>query len=61
MRICIPTETNMSFEATVHGHFGSTSYFTIYDTDKDDFGKCLIPTSLFSLKNNEPVQTGTEL
>lgn len=36
MKICIPTETDMSFEATVYGHFGSAPYFTIYDTDKDD-------------------------
>ena len=60
MRICIPTETNMSFEATVYGHFGSASYFTIYDRDKDDFGKCLLPTPSFSLSHNGPAQTEVE-
>ncbi len=35
MRICIPTETDEGLKAQVHAHFGSASYFTIYDTDKE--------------------------
>lgn len=35
MRICIPTETNKGKQAEVNGHFGSTPFFTIYDTEKD--------------------------
>lgn len=35
MRICIPTETGEGLRAQVHAHFGSASYFTIYDTDKE--------------------------
>jgi len=35
MRICIPTTTGDGKKANVHGHFGSASYFTIYDTEKD--------------------------
>ena len=37
MRICIPTNTNEGQNAHVSSHFGSAEYFTIYDTDKDDF------------------------
>lgn len=32
MRVCIPTETKDGLQARVHGHFGSASYFTVYDT-----------------------------
>jgi predicted Fe-Mo cluster-binding NifX family protein len=35
MKICIPTETNEGKSAQVYSHFGSTSFFTIYDTDTD--------------------------
>ena len=34
MRICIPTQTNAGLKASVHAHFGSAAYFTIYDTEK---------------------------
>ena len=33
MKICIPTETNKGKDAAVYSHFGSASFFTIYDTD----------------------------
>jgi predicted Fe-Mo cluster-binding NifX family protein len=35
MRLCIPTQTKDGKTASVHEHFGSAPYFTIYDTDKD--------------------------
>lgn len=35
MRLCIPTQTNIGKQAQVHEHFGSASYFTIYDTQQD--------------------------
>jgi predicted Fe-Mo cluster-binding NifX family protein len=35
MKICIPTETDEGLKAQVHAHFGSASYFTIYDTEKE--------------------------
>jgi len=37
MRICIPTENKEGLNSKVYGHFGSASYFTIYDTDKETF------------------------
>ena len=37
MKICIPTETNEGKSAKVYDHFGSAPYFTIYDTEKDDY------------------------
>jgi predicted Fe-Mo cluster-binding NifX family protein len=33
MRICVPTGTKEGLEAKVYGHFGSSPYFTIYDTE----------------------------
>jgi predicted Fe-Mo cluster-binding NifX family protein len=32
MRICIPTVTELGKAALVSGHFGSSPYFTVYDT-----------------------------
>jgi predicted Fe-Mo cluster-binding NifX family protein len=37
MKICIPTESKEGLSARVHGHFGSTPFFTIYDTENDTF------------------------
>ncbi|MEW6088182.1 MAG: NifB/NifX family molybdenum-iron cluster-binding protein [bacterium] len=37
MRICIPTETADGKSAKVYGHFGSTPYFTIYDSKQNNF------------------------
>lgn len=37
MRICIPTENKEGLNARVYGHFGSAPYFTIYDTEKENF------------------------
>jgi predicted Fe-Mo cluster-binding NifX family protein len=37
MKICIPTETDAGKKAKVYGYFGSAPYFTIYDTEKDDY------------------------
>lgn len=37
MKICIPTETNEGIDAKVYGHFGSAPYFTIFDTDKENY------------------------
>ena len=34
IRICIPTESKEGLSATASGHFGSSPYFTIYDTEK---------------------------
>jgi len=33
MKICLPTTGNKGLEETVHDHFGSAGFFTIYDTD----------------------------
>ena len=33
MKICLPTTGNRGLAETVHDHFGSAGYFTIYDTD----------------------------
>ena len=35
MRVCIPTENKEGLNAKVHGHFGSSQHFTVYDTEKD--------------------------
>jgi predicted Fe-Mo cluster-binding NifX family protein len=35
MRICIPTKTKEGKTASVHEHFGSAPYFTIFDTEKN--------------------------
>lgn len=35
MKVYIPTETKEGKQSKVHGHFGSTKYFTIYDTQND--------------------------
>ncbi|MDD5617656.1 MAG: NifB/NifX family molybdenum-iron cluster-binding protein [Candidatus Omnitrophica bacterium] len=35
MRICIPTETEDGLKAKVNAHFGSATYFTIYDTENN--------------------------
>ncbi|MCU0651837.1 MAG: NifB/NifX family molybdenum-iron cluster-binding protein [Candidatus Omnitrophica bacterium] len=37
MRICIPTENKEGLSARVYEHFGSTPYFTIYDTENETF------------------------
>ena len=34
IRICIPTESKEGLSAIASGHFGSSPYFTIYDTEK---------------------------
>jgi len=47
MKICIPIETNEGLKSKVFDHFGSASYFLIYDTgnasfqiiDNDDRGR----------------------
>jgi len=33
MKICLPTTGKNGLSETVHSHFGSASYFTIYDTE----------------------------
>ncbi len=33
MRICIPTQTDEGEQARVNAHFGSTPFFTIFDTE----------------------------
>jgi len=33
MKICLPTTGNKGLTETVHDHFGSAGYFTIYDTE----------------------------
>jgi predicted Fe-Mo cluster-binding NifX family protein len=35
MRICIPTESDIGFDAKVHAHFGSAPIFTIFETDTE--------------------------
>ncbi|MBF0105696.1 MAG: NifB/NifX family molybdenum-iron cluster-binding protein [Deltaproteobacteria bacterium] len=37
MKIVVPTNTNQGKEAPLCDHFGSASFFTVYDTDKDVF------------------------
>ncbi len=37
MLVCIPTNGNNGREDTLCGHFGSAPFFTMYDTDKDEF------------------------
>ena len=33
MKICLPTTGKNGLSETVHDHFGSAAYFTIYDTE----------------------------
>lgn len=33
MKICIPTSGDQGLKESVHEHFGSAPFFTIYDTD----------------------------
>jgi len=35
MLACIPTKGNAGLEDTVHDHFGSAPYFTLYDSESD--------------------------
>jgi predicted Fe-Mo cluster-binding NifX family protein len=37
MKICIPTQTDAKRQAAVYGHFGSAPFFTIYDSQKNEF------------------------
>jgi len=37
MKICIPIETNEGLKSKVFDHFGSASYFLIYDTNNATF------------------------
>jgi predicted Fe-Mo cluster-binding NifX family protein len=69
MRICIPTTTNDGKTAKVNEHFGSASYFTIYDTENNSVeviensnehhshGMCLPMTTLTG-KNIDAVVCG---
>jgi predicted Fe-Mo cluster-binding NifX family protein len=36
MKICMPTTGGKGLSETVHDHFGSAGYFTIYDTETKD-------------------------
>jgi len=36
MKICVPTQTDKGKEAQVFEHFGSSPFFTIYDTESGD-------------------------
>jgi predicted Fe-Mo cluster-binding NifX family protein len=36
MLACIPTNGNAGLDDTVNEHFGSTPYFTLYDTETDE-------------------------
>lgn len=36
MKICLPTVGNKGLKESVHNHFGSAGYFTIYDTDSEE-------------------------
>ncbi len=33
MRLCMPTQGRKGLSETIHNHFGSAPYFTIYDTE----------------------------
>jgi predicted Fe-Mo cluster-binding NifX family protein len=36
MRLCIPTRTDEGLQATSSGHFGSSPWFTVVDTETDE-------------------------
>jgi len=48
MRICIPVQTNEGLKATVDRHFGSASYFLIYDSNTEAFEVISNDTSVIS-------------
>ncbi len=37
MLACIPTKSNTGLDDTVNGHFGSSPYFTMFETEKEEY------------------------